>query len=57
MKIKNVIAGIGCLAMLIGASCDLEYSDPKAVLALIVIGGLLFWYGGKYYEYSEDYAN
>lgn len=54
MKIKDIIAGVGFVFMIIGASCDLRYSDIKAVLAVTLIGCLLLWFGGKDYEYSED---
>ena len=57
MKIKHIIAGIGFVLMIIGASCDLRYSDLKAVLAVTLIGCLLLWIGGKDYEYSEDYSD
>lgn len=57
MKIKDIIAGIGFVLMIIGASCDLRYSDLKAVLAVTLIGCLLLWIGGKDYEYSEDYSD
>jgi hypothetical protein len=54
MKIKNVIEGTGFLTMMISASCDMEYSDPNAVLVITLIGCILLWYGGKDYEPEDD---
>lgn len=52
MKIKDIIAGIGFLTFLIGASADLEYSDLR-VVAVMVFGGLfLFWLFAKDYKES-----
>lgn len=54
MKIKDVIAGVGFLLMFIGGSCDLSYSDIRAVAAIIITGCLLVWFGGKDYEAEDD---
>lgn len=53
MKIKDIIAGIGFMSFLIGASADLEYSDLR-IVAVMVFGGLfLFWFFAKDYEETE----
>lgn len=50
MKIKEIIAGIGFLTFLIGASADLEYSDLRIVAAMVLGGLFLFWFFAKDYE-------
>jgi hypothetical protein len=54
MKVKNGIEGLGFVLMLVGASCDLNYSDIRAVAVLVIIGCGLMLYGGKDYVFSED---
>ncbi len=40
--------------MLIGASCDLEYSDIRAVLAITLIGGAVAYFCLKDYDYGYE---
>lgn len=53
-QIKTVIAGIGFFLTIIGASCDIDKSDMRAVAAAVLVGCFLMWIGGKNYESEAE---
>lgn len=53
---KTIIAGIGFVMMMVGASCDIEKSDMRAVAVLVLVGCFFMWIGGKDYECETEAA-
>jgi uncharacterized membrane protein len=44
---REVIFGVGFLTLIIGASADIEYSDPIVVGAVVLLGAILMLIGSK----------
>lgn len=52
---KTIIAGIGFVLTMVGASCDIDKSDMRVVAAVVLIGCFFMWIGGKGdYEYEAE---